>query len=145
MNCKIRPMKASDAEIVIELERKIFSDAWSSTMVYDELDGDDFRRSYVMTLDEEIVGYAFLWIIQDEVHLNNFAIHPDFRRKGLGLKLISFIFDELYNKNFMFLEVRPSNKNAIGLYQKLGFREFRRRNKYYPDGEDAIVMQKKIS
>jgi len=143
-NFVIREMKDIDVDTVFELEKVIFTDAWSYKMIKDEVDGQYFKKPYVMILNEKIVGYAFIWIIDDEIHLNNFAIHPEFRRKGLGLKLISFIFDELHNYRVIFLEVRISNHSAISLYQKVGFRELLRRKGYYSDGEDAIVMQKKL-
>ena len=142
MNIEIRPMLAGDLDSVHKLERLIFKDPWSYFHLASEADGEQYKHPFILELDKKLVGYTFVWTIADEVHINNLAIHPAFRRKGLGLKLISFIFDEFYEYKKYFLEVRKSNKAAISLYQKSGFEIIFTRVKYYADGEDALVMQK---
>ena len=92
----------------------------------------------------KIIGYTCIWAFAGEVHINNFAIHPDFRRKGLGMKLIRFIFDTFKEYKNVFLEVRQSNLAAILLYTGCGFQKFAVRKKYYADGEDALVMKKSL-
>ena len=144
MNVEIRKMYHADIDSVYDLEREIFEDSWSYKHIAMEANGEDYKKPYVMDIDGEIVGYTFIWTIADEVHINNFAIHPSFRRKGLGLKLIRFIFEEFQQYRKFFLEVRKSNKAAINLYQKNGFEIIFIRNKYYSDGEDALVMQKTL-
>ena len=142
MNISIRKMKPGDVDSVYQLEQVIFKDSWSYILLSSETDGDEYKKPFVLEVNGELAGYTFIWTIADEVHINNFAIHPSFRRKGLGLKLISFIFDEFYEYKKYFLEVRKSNKAAISLYQKSGFEIIFTRVKYYADGEDALVMQK---
>jgi ribosomal-protein-alanine N-acetyltransferase len=144
MSILIRSMMRKDVSRVYTLEKEIFKDAWSYQMIFDETDGQFFRKPFVMEESGKIIGYAFIWVIEDELHLNNFAIHPDFRLKGLGLKLISFIFDTLKGYKNVYLEVRASNSNAILLYKKVGFKEFAIRKSYYSDNEDAIVMLKEF-
>jgi len=142
MNATIRRMQKSDVDSVYELEATIFKDSWSYKLISSETDGEVYKYPYVMEVDGNLAGYTFIWAIADEIHINNFAIHPSFRRKGLGLKLISFIFDEFQEYRKYFLEVRKSNKSAIDLYRKSGFETIFTRIKYYADGEDALVMQK---
>lgn len=142
MNVTIRKMFKDDVDSVYELECTIFEDAWSYKHLSSETAGEDYKNPYVLEVDGKLVGYTCIWTIADEVHINNFAIHPAFRRKGLGLKLISFIFDKFQDYNKYFLEVRKSNKAAISLYQKNGFEIIFTRINYYSDGEDALVMQK---
>ena len=144
MNVTIRRMLKSDVDSVHKLEQSCFKDPWSYLHLASEADAESYKRPFVMEIDDKLVGYVFIWTIADEVHINNFAIHPSFRRKGLGLKLIRFIFDKFKEYEKYFLEVRKSNKAAIRLYQKNGFDIIFTRIGYYQDGEDALVMQKII-
>ena len=140
MNVSIRKMLRDDIDTVHELESLIFKDAWSLKQIVSESDGKEYKKPYVMEVDGTIAGYTFIWVIADEVHINNFAVHPAFRRKGLGLKLISFIFERFKEYDKFFLEVRKSNEAAINLYRKCGFKTIFTRKRYYADGEDALVM-----
>jgi len=142
MNVTIRKMKQDDVDSVYELECTIFDDAWSYKHLSTETDGEDYKKPFILKIDGKLAGYTCIWTIADEIHINNFAIHPAFRRKGLGLKLIRFIFDEFQEYKKYFLEVRKSNKAAINLYQRNGFEISFTRVSYYSDGEDALVMQK---
>ena len=144
MNISIRKMKPGDVDSVYQLEQVIFKDSWSYILLSSETDGDEYKKPFVLEVNGELAGYTFIWTIADEVHINNFAIHPSFRRKGLGLKLISFIFESFSGYKNIFLEVRVSNHSAIELYNKSGFKKYFVRKKYYSDGEDAIVMKKSL-
>lgn len=144
MKISIRHMSETDVEIIHNLEKEIFADAWSFEMIKDEIENKKLKKPYILQVDDNIVGYAFTWTIEDEVHLNNFAIQADYRRKGLGLRLIRFIFEEFKDYRNMFLEVRPSNKNALDFYYKVGFSNYFVRKNYYSDGENAIVMHKEL-
>ena len=100
----------------------------------------------VATKNGQILGYAALWLIVDEGHLINIAVHPEYR--GIGIS--KMLLDELIKicKNFditsMTLEVRASNNVAINLYHKYGFKDSGIRKGYYADNkEDAIIMWKK--
>ena len=145
MNVSIRRMRPDDVDSVYELECLIFRDAWSYKHLQSETDGETYKKPFVLEIDGRLAGYTCVWIIADEIHINNFAIHPNFRQKGLGLKLISFIFGKFKNYKKFFLEVRKSNKAAINLYQKCGFEIFFTRIKYYSDGEDALVMLRELN
>ena len=79
----------------------------------------------------------------DEAHITTIAMHPDFRRRGLGefmlVRLIDIAFE--INARWVTLEVRVSNHNAQNLYRKYGFREAGLRHRYYSDNqEDALIM-----
>ena len=90
-----------------------------------------------------IIGFAGLWLMVDEAHITTIAMHPNFRRRGLGefmlVRLIDIAFD--INARWVTLEVRVSNHNAQNLYRKYGFREAGLRHRYYSDNqEDALIM-----
>jgi len=90
-----------------------------------------------------IIGFAGLWLMVDEAHITTIAMHPDFRRHGLGELMLVNLIDIAYNigANWVTLEVRVSNFVAQNLYRKYGFHEKGIRQKYYSDNqEDALIM-----
>ncbi len=92
---------------------------------------------------KRVLGYSCFWSLSGEVQLVNIAVHPDLRGKGLGRRLLDHLLLEAESREAekIFLEVRPSNGAAIGLYERLGFKVLYRRLGYYtPEGEDALVM-----
>ena len=82
-------------------------------------------------------------MILDELHILNIAVNKKYREQGLATMLLKKIEQIFGCGKLMLLEVRVSNSAAMSLYKKLGFKELYRRKNYYPDGEDAIVMEKK--
>jgi ribosomal-protein-alanine N-acetyltransferase len=90
-----------------------------------------------------IIGFAGLWLMVDEAHITTIAMHPDYRRRGLGEFLLVNLIDIAYTigAKWVTLEVRVSNTTAQNLYQKYGFREAGVRRRYYSDNhEDALIM-----
>jgi len=101
---------------------------------------EDTRAEWV---DGKVVGYAGMWLILDEAHITNVAVHPGYRRNKIGRSLMLEIIRRaaLMGINRMTLEVRPSNAPARRLYTALGFEERGLRKRYYTDtNEDAIIM-----
>jgi len=90
-----------------------------------------------------IVGFAGLWLMVDEAHITTIAMHPNYRRLGLGEFMLVSLIDIAYSiaAKWVTLEVRVSNYAAQNLYRKYGFREAGLRHRYYSDNnEDAIIM-----
>jgi ribosomal-protein-alanine N-acetyltransferase len=90
-----------------------------------------------------IVGFAGLWLMVDEAHVTTIAMHPNFRRRGLGEYMLASLVDIAYEigAKWVTLEVRVTNYNAQNLYRKYGFREAGLRHRYYSDNqEDALIM-----
>jgi [ribosomal protein S18]-alanine N-acetyltransferase len=85
--------------------------------------------------------------VADEIQILNLAVHPDYRRQGVGRHLMQFLLLHAQEKKVLsiFLEVRPSNRAAQALYRSLGFEVIHRRPGYYgPEGEDALVLQRSV-
>lgn len=94
-----------------------------------------------------VVGFFAGWTVEDELHVNNIAAHPQFRRIGIGRSLLSAGIEEGYSRaiSFVLLEVRASNDAAQSLYRKMGFSLVGRRRDYYRfPTEDAFVMRLEI-
>ena len=90
-----------------------------------------------------IIGFAGLWLMVDEAHITTIAMHPDYRRRGLGEFMLVGLIDIAYSirAKWVTLEVRVSNYSAQNLYRKYGFREAGLRHRYYSDNqEDALIM-----
>jgi [ribosomal protein S18]-alanine N-acetyltransferase len=94
-----------------------------------------------------VVGFVLAWRVVDELHILNVAVAPDRRRQGIGATLLRLVLDEARSSGAArcLLEVRRSNTSALALYASLGFSPFNERRAYYPDGEDAIELDLRLS
>jgi ribosomal-protein-alanine N-acetyltransferase len=138
-------MKDSDLPAVRDIEALSFSNPWSDATFRGELQnkGISFPMAIVRQADGRVVGYIIYWHVRDEVQINNIAVHPDFRGKGICEAALRLVLKEVCEKKAAFatLEVRVSNEAAIRLYEKLGFKVLGTRKGYYANPvEDACVM-----
>lgn len=143
---EIRKMNEKDIDEVYEINRLSFSFPWSRESFERELSSNKIAHYFVAVKDNKIVGYIGFWQIFQEAQITTIAVHPDFRRKGIGEVLLDYVID-LCEKNSIkeiVLEVRVSNTIAQNLYFKKGFKKVGIRKWYYRDGEDALVMIKKL-
>ncbi len=136
----IRDLVYADLPAVISIERRSFASPWSPGMFVLEMSKDS-TVGLVAETEAAITGYVVLSKYDRAWHLMNVAVDPDRRRSGIATDLIGEALGRTGGADAVTLEVRPSNRSAIALYEHLGFREFGHRRGYYPDnGEDALVM-----
>lgn len=131
-----------DLDQIIAIENVSFPTPWPMRIFEREIEAQNSYKK-VVRFSGSVVAYIVTWTIYDEVHILNIAVHPDFRNIGLGEMLLRDCLGYSYDKGLKLavLEVRISNKSAIRLYEKIGFKTMRVRKKYYTDtGEDAYVM-----
>ena len=129
---------------VLSIEAISFSSPWSRKSFESELK-KEFSISLVALIDNEVVGYLIQWLVADEIHIANIAVHPEWRRHGIGETLLRKVIQENKGFSWMGLEVRRKNRSARALYKKLGFREVGiRKNYYLQEREDAILMVKHL-
>jgi len=137
-------MREADLPEVIEVEDAIYSHPWTRGNFADSL-----RTRYecwTWRHSGELVGYFILLVAAGESHLLNLSIAARHQRQGCGSALLGEVM-RLARKEggrHLFLEVRPSNLAAQGLYRKFGFRQVGVRKGYYPaEGgrEDALVLE----
>jgi ribosomal-protein-alanine N-acetyltransferase len=141
----IEAMKLSDLDQIIEIEQASFTTPWSRQSFLHELLENE-RAIYLVYRDlDRIWGYIGMWVVMDEGHITNLAVHPTCRRKGVGRRLILRL-EEVARENgvrHLTLEVRKTNYSAQELYRQLGFVPMGIRRQYYLDNqEDAIIMWK---
>jgi len=141
---EIREMTEQDLEEVLQIERMSFPTPWSKNLFRRELI-IPYARALV-ALDrpsQQIMGYLCLWIVTQEAHILNLAVHPRRRRQGLGSKLLQCGLKDALAQGVreVTLEVRRSNYKAIALYRNFRFQPQGIRPRYYTDsGEDAVIM-----
>ena len=139
----IRYMTLEDIDDVLIVEHDSFTVPWSRVAFVNELTANQFARYLVMEVDNEIIGYCGVWLVVDEAHITNIAIHSKYRGKSYGQMLLYSVIElaKTYGVCKMTLEVRVSNQAALKLYSKFGFEPGGIRKNYYTDnGEDALVM-----
>jgi ribosomal-protein-alanine N-acetyltransferase len=139
----IELMKTEDLDQVIEVEKLSFTNPWSKNSFFLELTTNELAKYIVAKVDGKVVGYAGMWLIVGEAHVTNVAVHPDFRKKGIGELLMRSLMTlaKESGAKMMTLEVRKSNYIAQNLYTKLGFEPIGIRRGYYTDNrEDAVIM-----
>ncbi len=138
----IRRMKPKDLAVVVELEKSIFPDPWSPSSFDYEINQNPFSVPLIMEAQGKIYGYAIIWRIYEEFHIANIAIRPDMQNKKLGSSFLKHILSLKEHCAYAILEVRQSNQRAIHIYEKFGFKTITKRERYYKNGETALVMQK---
>ncbi len=139
---RILPMDKSHLPAIAALERQCFSAPWTQHMLEEELYNP--CACFLVAEDEEgiFLGYAGLHVAIDEGYMDNIAVEPSQRGKGVGSALLeTFLAFGRENLAFLTLEVRPSNQQAVKFYQHHGFQEAGRRKSYYRDPvEDALLL-----
>jgi ribosomal-protein-alanine N-acetyltransferase len=140
----IRPMGEADVATVALLERACYAFPWSEGIFRDCV-----RVGYVCRvalLDGALVAYSVMSIGAGESHILNLCVGNEFRCRGLGRRLLTYMLERATAAGMMeaFLEVRPSNTGAIRLYQSMGFEQVSVRRGYYQavgGREDAAVLK----
>ncbi len=144
---RLRSMTHDDLPLVSDIERRSYDFPWSHGVFRDCL-----LAGYICIVierGEEIAGYAILSIAAGEAHILNLCVDPIFRALGYGTRLLNEVLERARNAEVkeVFLEVRPSNSNALSLYRKKGFRQIDNRPAYYQASkgrEDAAVLAKTL-
>lgn len=140
-----RPWKIDDLEDIASLEAECFSDPWSFRMLADSFLSGRFFGS-LLEEDGVLTAYGGIAFAYDEAEIQLIATSEMYRRCGRGAKILEDLIEEARRRGVkkIFLEVRVSNAGAQILYLKHGFAGIYARSRYYPDGEDAIVMKKEL-
>lgn len=140
---RLRPMHEEDVPGVMVVELLNYPYPWTEGIMRDCL-----RARYscwVYETDTQVIGYAILSVGAGEAHVLNISMHPDFQGRGLGRELMAHLLDTARSRgaDTVFLEVRPSNRAAVHLYESMGFNQAGLRRDYYPAArgrEDALIM-----
>ena len=139
----VRPMCLADVDEVQEIEKGCFSVPWSRAAFEKEITENRCARYLVAERGGQVVAYAGMWLVIDEAHITNIAVHPEARNRGFGERLLRALMRLASDTGMgmITLEVRRSNEAAQALYRKAGFQDVGYRKRYYEDNqEDALIM-----
>jgi ribosomal-protein-alanine N-acetyltransferase len=140
---QIRPARPADAQGLVPIERRCFTDPWSVT-AFEEIFRSPLGIGLVAERDHNPGGYLVARAVAGEGEILNLAVAPELRRLGLGGRLLEAGLSALAaaGAKEVFLEVREQNLAAQRLYQRHGFRPVGLRAGYYRNPvEDAIVLR----
>lgn len=143
LKVSVEPMTLDDVAAVHNIERASFPVPWPDYAFRQELQTNRLAHYLVVRIGGSIVAYGGLWMMVDEAHITTFAVLPEWRRRGIGGRLMLGLMDVALSLNarIMTLEVRLSNRAARVLYGQFGFKPVGVRPRYYSDnGEDALIM-----
>ncbi|MEO7149253.1 MAG: ribosomal protein S18-alanine N-acetyltransferase [Rhodanobacteraceae bacterium] len=140
---QLRPMLRTDLAAVAAIEAAAYEFPWSQHIFRDCIEAG--HKCWVLESYDDVIGYGILSAGADEAHILNLCVAPAEQDRGHGGRLLHRLLDlaRWHGVHRVFLEVRPSNSAAQGMYERAGFNEIGRRPNYYParrGREDAIVM-----
>jgi ribosomal-protein-alanine N-acetyltransferase len=135
---------SSQIDSVLAIEEASFTNPWTRVMYLAELDNTGVSYCFIAKApDGAVVGFCSFWRVLDELHINNLAVLPDFRRRGVARALLAHVLNEgqALGARRATLEVRRSNDPARLLYEQFGFTMAGVRRAYYTKPvEDAVVL-----
>ena len=147
MEITITPMEPEHLAQIAALEAACFSDPWPESILAHELQNP--LSLWLCAVDgDTVAGYIGSQTVLGESDMMNIAVHPDYRRQGIGRTLVLALCRELRRQMLaaaLTLEVRDSNAPAIALYESLGFEQIGLRKGYYQHPkEDARILRKEL-
>ena len=137
----ISEMNLQDLENIKDCLLTDFDNFWSYNILKQELENGK-SKYFVIKQENEIVGFAGIMLIIDEVTIMNIVVKKDKRNLGIGSLLLEKIigYSKIHNATSITLEVNEKNIPAIKLYEKYGFKQVGIRKKYYNNEDNAILM-----
>lgn len=143
MEINITPMQLVDLDQIKDILLEEFDDFWTFSMLKQELENTNNLNStyFVVKKNEEIVGFAGIIKIIDEITIMNIVVKKSKRKLGIGSALLQKLIDfsREQKATSITLEVNYKNEPAIALYQKFGFKQVSLRKKYYHNTDDAVL------
>lgn len=142
-----RLMTELDLPVILDIENRSYPFPWTEGIFYDCLRFG--YSSWVLEIDRCIVGYGIMSLAVQECHILNICVDPEYQGQGIGRKLLGQLLTiaRARKADTAFLEVRPTNINALSLYFSEGFNEIGTRRNYYPalfGREDAVILAKSL-
>lgn len=138
-------MRSQHVDEVYRISKEAFPLPWAKEELIRETTNPN-ALNLVALYEERVIGYVQCWYTLDSADIINVAVAPEYKRQGVGHRLIRDLILHLKERNVenVFLEVRVSNLPAQKLYRSMGFISLSRRERYYVNGEDALVMNLQI-
>jgi ribosomal-protein-alanine N-acetyltransferase len=140
---------ARDLDLVMAVDAASFPNPWTRAMFLHEAEGSEVGALLVLRSAEgHVAGYCACWVVAGELHINNIAVGPAWRGRGLGSALLGAVLDRArgLGATRATLEVRSSNAVALALYRRFGFEVVSVRRGYYhnPDDDGLILWKREL-
>lgn len=141
-NTRIRRMTLADIPEVEAIDHRSFPLPWPAGAFRFEVTQNEHARCWVAETEGRVSGALVGYLVIDEFQVATIAVHPGYRRRGIGRMLLDHALAEARSAGAQtaFLEVRTGNIPAQSLYRQFGFRIVGNRPQFYADGEDALIM-----
>jgi [ribosomal protein S18]-alanine N-acetyltransferase len=143
-----RLTRPEQLEGVLEIERASFNNPTTREWYERELARPGVCFLYVLrTPEAPVAAFCAFWYVADQAHINNLAVRPELRGRGLGIQMLEAVLAEVQRlgAGSLALEVRRSNVAAQRLYLRAGFRQEGIRQSYYTQPvEDALILVKRL-
>jgi len=141
----IKEINKKDIDLCFELDSNTIS-LWSKEQWANEFKKDG-TKIFGLLIKNLVIGICVLQVVLDEAQINYFVVNKKFRKKGFGSYLMSNLIKkcEKLNLKKLLLEVSESNVTAERFYSRFDFSTVGIRRKYYKDGSDALLKEKKLT
>lgn len=138
-------MTEADVEAILALEHSGHAHPWSAEQFRREL-ANPAAHIELLEHDGTVAGFLCWWLVAGEVEIHNVVTATSFRRRGIARRLLEYVLAAAATSGAdrVLLEVRVGNVAAIALYHAFGFVDCGVRRRYYADGEDALLMEKRL-
>ncbi len=142
-----RPICEMDLNKIVLVENQAYEFPWTTNIFHDCLYVG--YNCWLLEEVDELICYGVMSVAAGECHILNLCVTPERQNQNYGQIMLEFLLDtaKRFNADTAFLEVRPSNGDAIRLYDRAGFAEVGIRKNYYPakqGREDAIILAKSL-
>lgn len=144
---RVRPVLENDLSACMLVEHSSFLSPWNEAQILYELKENPYAYLFVAEEGKYIIGMIDFWITFDQGCINQIAVLPPFRKKGVGSILLEDACQRMASQGVenVTLEVRTNNTAAIAFYKKHDFRIVLVKEKYYDNGDDAYYMERRLS
>jgi ribosomal-protein-alanine N-acetyltransferase len=147
VNCVVEPLAGvADLDGVLAIEQASFNNPTTREWYENELQRPEVCYVYVLRAPEApVAGFCAFWKVVDQIHINNLAVHPEWRQRGFGKLLLARVLEEAaaLGAPHATLEVRRSNAPARRLYEAAGFELVGVRTGYYTNPiEDGLILSR---
>ncbi len=141
---QLQKAQSKDVAFLENLHKTTIGSLWSRDDFMSAIHESD-KNVFLITADDTPIGYIMVALLPPEAELINIAVTPDKQRGRIGTSALEILFKEFFIQKIesVFLEVRETSK-AVNFYKKNGFEPIGVRRQYYPDGENALRMQKTL-
>ncbi len=138
----VAPLRVSDLDAVLRIEKAAFDEAWSRRLFEEELAQRTSRAYRAAWVGTELVAYGGIMVVDDEAHLNNIAVASAWQGTGIGTVLLCDLVRTALARGLahLTLEVQVGNEPALALYRRFGLAPVGVRRDYYGAGRDALIM-----